>query len=183
VIGGAMANTFLAAQGAEVGRSLVERDMLETARGIAEKAAGSARELILPVDVAVAERLEAGAARDVHPADACPADRMILDVGPATVARINSALEGARTLVWNGPLGAFETAPFDEGTSAVARRAAALTRAGALLSVAGGGDTVGALNGAGAADDFTYISTAGGAFLEWLEGRTLPGVAALEESA
>jgi phosphoglycerate kinase len=183
VIGGAMANTFLAAQGTEVGRSLVERDMLDTARAIAEKAGGSACELILPVDVATADRLEAGAERTTHAADACPADRMILDVGPDTVERINRALEGARTLVWNGPLGAFETQPFDEGTGAVARRAAELTRSGGLMSVAGGGDTVGALNGAGAADDFTYISTAGGAFLEWLEGRTLPGVAALEDGA
>jgi phosphoglycerate kinase len=183
VIGGAMANTFLAAEGVEVGRSLVERDMLDTARTIASKAAGSACTLILPVDVAVSDRLEAGAERSVHPASACPADRMILDVGPETVARIDRALDDARTLVWNGPLGAFETQPFDEGTVSVARHAAERTKDGALMSVAGGGDTVGALNAAGVADDFTYISTAGGAFLEWLEGRTLPGVAALRGGA
>jgi phosphoglycerate kinase len=179
VIGGAMANTFLAAQGREVGKSLVEREMVDEARGILERARASACDIVLPVDLAVAERFEAGAERRVVAADACPDDMMILDLGPATVERIAAKLGEARTAVWNGPLGAFEIPPFDEATVAAARRAGELTRAGRLTSVAGGGDTVAALNAAGAAADFSYVSTAGGAFLEWLEGRELPGVAAL----
>jgi phosphoglycerate kinase len=179
VIGGGMANTFLAAQGFETGRSLCEREMLQTARGIMARAAESSCRLILPEDVVVAVELRAGAAAKTVAVEDCPADMMILDAGPETVARIAAALEAARTLVWNGPLGAFEIAPFDAATTAAALKAAELTRAGRLLSVAGGGDTVAALNAAGVAGDFSYVSTAGGAFLEWLEGKTLPGVAAL----
>jgi phosphoglycerate kinase len=183
VIGGGMANTFLAAQGIDVGRSLAERDMAETARDIAARAEAAGCELVLPSDVVVARELRPGAATDTVPAAACPPDAMILDAGPDTIGRIATVLSGARTLVWNGPLGAFETPPFNAATDAAARQAAALTRAGRLLSVAGGGDTVAALNASGAAADFTYVSTAGGAFLEWLEGKTLPGVAALDHPA
>ncbi|TYO91386.1 phosphoglycerate kinase [Oceanicella actignis] len=180
VIGGGMANTFLAAQGLEVGRSLCERDMLDTARDIMREAAGRGCEIILPIDVVVAEEFKAHAPSRVVPAEACPADAMILDAGPQSVARICAAFDASRTLVWNGPLGAFELPPFNAATDAAARHAARLTREGRLLSVAGGGDTVAALNASGAAQDFSYVSTAGGAFLEWLEGKTLPGVAALE---
>jgi phosphoglycerate kinase len=180
VIGGGMANTFLAAQGQEVGTSLCEHDMLDTAREIAAKAEAAGCALILPGDVVVARELKAGAPHEIVAANACPPDAMILDAGPAAIARIASTLSEARTLLWNGPLGAFETPPFNAATDAVARHAAALTRSGALLSVAGGGDTVAALNAAGVADEFSYVSTAGGAFLEWLEGKTLPGIAALE---
>lgn len=179
VIGGGMANTFLAAQGIDVGKSLAEHDMTGTATDIMEKAKTAGCEIILPVDVVVAREFKAGAANDVVAADACPADAMILDAGPQTVARVAKALEGAKTLIWNGPMGAFEIAPFDAATNAAAAQAAALSKAGQLTSVAGGGDTVAALNKAGAAEDFTYISTAGGAFLEWMEGKELPGVAAL----
>ena len=179
VIGGGMANTFLAAQGFAVGKSLCEHDLADTARAILAKAATTGCTIILPTDIVVAGELRANAATESLPADACPADAMILDVGPATVAQITATLAAARTLIWNGPLGAFETPPFDTATLATARAAAQLTRAGRLTSVAGGGDTVAALNAAGVADDFTYISTAGGAFLEWMEGKTLPGVAAL----
>jgi phosphoglycerate kinase len=178
VIGGAMANTLLLAQGKEVGNSLVERDMLDTARGILAKAKG--KTLVLPVDAVVADRLEAGAATQVVGIDAVPAGTLILDVGPKTVAEIGACLGRAKTLVWNGPLGAFETKPFDAGTVAIAKEVATLTSAGKLLSVAGGGDTVAALGAAGVADQLTYVSTAGGAFLEWLEGKELPGVAALK---
>ena len=142
------------------------------------KAAGC--ELLLPLDVVVAERLESGAPANVRELDAIKAGERILDAGPKTVARLHAAMDAARTLIWNGPLGVFETPPFDQGTNAAARHAAALTRAGKLIAVAGGGDTVSALNQAGAADDFTFVSTAGGAFLEWMEGKTLPGVAALQ---
>lgn len=180
VIGGGMANTFLAAQGIDVGKSLCEHDMAGTARAILEQADAAGCAIVLPTDVVVAREFRAGAASETVPADACPADAMILDAGPDTVARIGAALDQAKTLIWNGPMGAFEIPPFDRATNAAARHAAALTRAGKLISVAGGGDTVAALNQAGAADDFTYISTAGGAFLEWMEGKTLPGVAALE---
>ncbi len=180
VIGGGMANTFLAAEGHPVGKSLCEHDLAETARMILAKAAEAGCEVILPVDIVVAREFRAGAAHEVLPPDACPEDAMILDAGPATVAKIVSVLEGARTLVWNGPLGAFEIPPFDTATLAAARAAAALTDKGALISVAGGGDTVAALNAAGVAGRFTYVSTAGGAFLEWMEGKTLPGVAALQ---
>ena len=179
VIGGAMANTFLLAQGHEVGRSLVERDMLDTARAIMARAGETGCEIVLPVDVVTAERLEANAPSRVCAVDAAPADAMILDAGPDTIAEIERRLEAARTVVWNGPLGVCETPPFGEATFAAARKVAALTRAGRLLSVGGGGDTVAALNTAGVAGDFSFISTAGGAFLEWLEGKTLPGVAAL----
>ncbi|NKB27497.1 MAG: phosphoglycerate kinase [Rhodobacteraceae bacterium] len=180
VIGGGMANTFLAAEGADVGKSLYEPDLLNRAREIRAAAGEVACDILLPSDVVVAREFREGAASTVVAADACPADAMILDVGPKTVARIAAVLGAAKTLVWNGPLGAFETPPFDTATLAAARQAAAETRAGALVSVAGGGDTVAALNAAGVADDFTYVSSAGGAFLEWMEGKTLPGVAALE---
>jgi phosphoglycerate kinase len=179
VIGGGMANTFLAAQGIDVGKSLAEHDMAETARKIMAAADEAACEIILPVDVVVARAFEAGAPHEVLPTDACPPDAMILDAGPASVARICEAFRAAKTLIWNGPLGAFEIAPFDTATNAAAAEAARLTDAGKLISVAGGGDTVAALNKAGAAAHFTYVSTAGGAFLEWMEGKTLPGVAAL----
>jgi phosphoglycerate kinase len=179
VIGGGMANTFLVAKGVEVGKSLAERDMADTAREILAKAEAANCTIHLPVDVVVAREFKANATNETLAADACPADAMILDAGPATVAAIKSVFASAKTLIWNGPLGAFEIAPFDAATNAAALEAAALTRAGALISVAGGGDTVAALNQAGAAEDFTFISTAGGAFLEWMEGKELPGVAAL----
>lgn len=179
VIGGGMANTFLAAQGINVGKSLCEHDLAETALDILDKAKAAGCEIILPRDIVVAREFKAGAANETLPTDACPTDAMILDAGPATVAYIANVLESAKTLVWNGPLGAFEITPFDAATNAAAAKAAELSKAGKLTSVAGGGDTVAALNQAGAADDFTYISTAGGAFLEWMEGKTLPGVAAL----
>ncbi|MRX51936.1 phosphoglycerate kinase [Paracoccus sp. S-4012] len=180
VIGGGMANTFLVAQGIEVGKSLAERDMADTARGILEKAAAGNCRILLPADVVVAREFRAGAPSEVVAADACPPDAMILDAGPQTVAEIARVFAASRTLIWNGPLGAFEIAPFDAATNAAAQEAARLTREGLLVSVAGGGDTVAALNHAGVADDFTFISTAGGAFLEWMEGRDLPGVAVLE---
>ncbi len=179
VIGGGMANTFLAAQGMKVGKSLCEHDLAETALAILEKAKAAGCEIVLPRDVVVAREFKAGAANEVVAADACPDDAMILDVGPDTVTYISEIFAGAKTLVWNGPLGAFEIAPFDRATNAAAGVAGALTAAGQLISVAGGGDTVAALNQAGVADSFTYISTAGGAFLEWMEGKDLPGVAAL----
>lgn len=179
VIGGGMANTFLAAQGVDVGKSLCEHDLADTAREILGKAEAAGCEIVLPVDVVVAREFKAGAASEVVGAGCCPEDAMILDAGPQAVAKIASVLDGAKTLIWNGPLGAFEIPPFDMATNAAAAKAAELTAAGGLTSVAGGGDTVAALNGAGAADRFTYISTAGGAFLEWMEGKELPGVAAL----
>ncbi len=179
VIGGGMANTFLVAKGIGVGKSLAERDMADTARAILEKATAAGCSVHLPVDVVVAREFKAGAAHEVLPATACPEDAMILDAGPMTVAAIVKVFENSATLIWNGPLGAFEIAPFDAATNAAARSAAALTRDGKLISVAGGGDTVAALNQAGAAADFTFISTAGGAFLEWMEGKELPGVKAL----
>jgi phosphoglycerate kinase len=179
VIGGGMANTFLVAQGIDVGKSLAEHDMADTAREILAKAKAAGCAIHLPVDVVVAREFKAGAENEVVPADACPADAMILDAGPEAVAQIAKVFEASKTLIWNGPLGAFEIAPFDAATNAAAAKAAELTRAGALISVAGGGDTVAALNKAGAAADFSYISTAGGAFLEWMEGKELPGVAAL----
>ncbi len=179
VIGGGMANTFLVAEGIEVGRSLAERDMAETAREIIRKAQGAGCAIHLPVDVVVAREFKAGAASEVVGVRDCPMDAMILDAGPKTVTAIEAVFAGCSTLIWNGPLGAFEIAPFDAATTAAARAAARLTKAGKLISVAGGGDTVAALNQAGAAGDFTFISTAGGAFLEWMEGKDLPGVAAL----
>jgi phosphoglycerate kinase len=182
-IGGAMANTLLFAQGIEVGRSLCERDMVEDARRLLDLADTRGCRVILPEDAVAAAGLAAGAATRTVPVGDVPRDMMILDIGPATVGRLCEALAAARTLVWNGPLGAFETAPFDRGTTAVAEKAAELTRAGKLLSIAGGGDTVAALAKAGLGDALSYVSTAGGAFLEWLEGRELPGIAALAAAA
>ena len=181
VIGGGMANTFLAAQGVDVGKSLAEHDMTGTATDIMAKAAGENCKIILPRDVVVAREFAANAANETVAADACPADAMILDAGPESVAQITDVFKLANTLIWNGPLGAFEIEPFDRATNAAAAAAAQLSQAGDLISVAGGGDTVAALNKADAADKFTYISTAGGAFLEWMEGKTLPGVAALNQ--
>ena len=179
IIGGGMANTFLVAQGVEVGKSLAERDMAPTALEILAKAKAAGCTIHLPVDIVVAREFKAGAASETLPAKACPPDAMILDAGPATVKAWEAVFATCKTLIWNGPLGAFEIPPFNMATNAAAKAAASLTRAGKLISVAGGGDTVAALNQAGAADDFTFISTAGGAFLEWMEGKTLPGVAAL----
>ncbi|WP_444465092.1 phosphoglycerate kinase [Rhodobacter capsulatus] len=179
VIGGGMANTFLVAQGIDVGKSLAEREMAETAREILEKAAAAGCAIHLPADVVVAREFKAGAENEVVGKADCPADAMILDAGPKSVEEIAKVFEASKTLIWNGPLGAFEIAPFDAATNAAAQKAADLTKAGKLVSVAGGGDTVAALNKAGAAEDFSYISTAGGAFLEWMEGKDLPGVAAL----
>lgn len=179
VIGGGMANTFLVAQGIEVGKSLAERDMAPTALEIIGKAKAAGCTIHLPVDVVVAREFKAGAANETVAANACPADAMILDAGPKTVAELTKVFGACKTLIWNGPLGAFEIEPFNAATNAAAKVAADLTKAGALVSVAGGGDTVAALNQAGAAADFTFISTAGGAFLEWMEGKVLPGVAAL----
>ena len=181
IIGGGMANTFLVAKGLEIGTSLAERDMADTAREIMDKAQAAGCTLHLPVDIVVAREFAAHAPHEVLPADHCPADAMILDAGPDSVAAIAEVFAQCRTLVWNGPLGAFEIAPFDAATNAAALEAARLTQDGKLTSVAGGGDTVAALNKAGAGAGFSYISTAGGAFLEWMEGKTLPGVAALEK--
>ena len=180
VIGGAMANTLLLAQGKKVGRSLVEKNMLDAAQKILADARSASCELILPVDAVIAPELKAGVATQTVAIDRVPDDQMILDIGPQSVAAIAQRLEQCPTLVWNGPVGAFETKPFDAGTVALAQRVAALTRAGKMLSVAGGGDTVAALHEAGVIDQLSYVSTAGGAFLEWLEGRELPGVAALK---
>ncbi|HEX3415646.1 MAG TPA: phosphoglycerate kinase [Stellaceae bacterium] len=182
-IGGAMANTLLLAQGKEVGRSLCERDMADTARQLLALAREQNCSVILPEDAVVASELAPGVATREVAIDVVPRDAMILDLGTRTVARIGAALDEARTLVWNGPLGAFETPPFGRGTAAVAKRVAELTHAGKLLSVAGGGDTVAALAAAGVIDELSYVSTAGGAFLEWLEGRELPGVAALSDAS
>ena len=182
VIGGGMANTFLFAQGVAVGKSLCEPDMADQARDIMEKAAAAGCEVVLPIDAVVAKEFAEGAASETVPVEAVPDDAMILDVGPASIDDLKQRLAGCKTVVWNGPLGAFEISPFDMGTNAVAREAARLTVEGSLLSVAGGGDTVAALANAGAVEQFSYVSTAGGAFLEWLEGRTLPGVAALQDA-
>lgn len=178
VIGGGMANTFLAARGVEVGRSLCERDMLDTAREIMAAAQGRC-EIVLPVDVVLASELTPGADTVTIAVDKVPAEMMILDIGPRAALELAERLSACRTLLWNGPLGAFEVPPFDAGTNEVARAAAELTRDGSLVSVAGGGDTVAALRQADVLDDFTYVSTAGGAFLEWLEGKELPGVQVL----
>ncbi len=180
VIGGGMANTFLAAQGKDVGKSLCEHDLADTARAILDEAKTAGCKILLPTDAVVAREFKAGAANETVSVDAVPADAMILDVGPDTVAAVKAAIDAAATLVWNGPLGAFEIEPFDTATVTAARYAAARTSNGPLITVAGGGDTVAALNHAGAADDFSYVSTAGGAFLEWMEGKTLPGVLALK---
>jgi len=179
IIGGAMANTFFLAEGVEIGRSLAEPDHTRTALQIMHAAKERHCEVILPHDFVVAPRLEAGASARVVVTLETPSDLMILDVGPKTVAHYGEIISRSRTLLWNGPLGAFEVAPFGEGTFGLARQAASLTKSGKLVSVAGGGDTLAALNAAGVTDLFTYVSTAGGAFLEWLEGRELPGIAAL----
>ena len=179
IIGGAMANTFLMAQGKNVGRSLVERDLVDTARKIMNEAKAAKREIVLPVDAVVAELFEAHAPSRVVDIDKIGDADMVLDIGPRSVEQAVSVLARAKTLVWNGPFGAFEMEPFDNGTIEVAEAAAELTQAGKLVSVAGGGDTVAALNAAGVTDRLTYVSTAGGAFLEWLEGKLLPGVEVL----
>ncbi|MFU0504970.1 phosphoglycerate kinase [Pseudaminobacter sp. NGMCC 1.201702] len=181
VIGGGMANTFLAARGTDIGKSLCEHDLAATARQIMIEAAESGCAIILPSDAVVAWEFKAGAANETVAIEAVPADAMILDLGPKTVETINEWIDRAATLVWNGPLGAFEIQPFDRATVAAARHAAERTKNGPFASVAGGGDTVAALNHAGAADDFTYVSTAGGAFLEWMEGKPLPGVEVLKK--
>jgi len=179
VIGGAMANTFLAAQGKAVGKSLCEHDLAGTAKDILAKAANQRCEIVLPVDVVVAQKFEANAPSRVVSVDAVGGDDMILDIGPRSVEHVVSVLARAKTLVWNGPFGAFELEPFDNGTVEVAEAAAELTASRKLISVAGGGDTVAALNAAGVAERFSYVSTAGGAFLEWMEGKPLPGVEVL----
>ena len=179
VIGGAMANTFLAAQGVAVGKSLQEAELHDTARSILAQAKGGRCEIVLPVDAVVATEFKPNVPTPTVGINDVPADAMILDVGPATVADLAGRLATLKTLVWNGPLGAFETPPFDAATTAIARAVAATTQSGALRSVAGGGDTVSALRHAGVLDKMSYVSSAGGAFLEWLEGKTLPGVAAL----
>ncbi len=179
IIGGGMANTFLAAQGINVGKSLCEHEMAGTARDILKQADANGCRIILPVDAVVAKQFAAGAASRTVPVDQIGADEMMLDVGPRSIEQACAAFDAAATLVWNGPFGAFEIVPFDAGTVAAARHAAGLAKAGKLVAVAGGGDTVAALNHAGVADDFTYVSTAGGAFLEWLEGKALPGVEVL----
>jgi len=182
IIGGGMANTFLFAQGVDVGKSLCEVEMADQAREVMEKAAEAGCEIVLPVDAVVAEEFAEGAANEQVTLDSVPVDGMILDVGPASIDDLTGRLADCKTIVWNGPLGAFEVSPFDTGTNAVAREAARLTKEGKLLSVAGGGDTVAALANAGVGEAFSYVSTAGGAFLEWLEGKELPGVAALNRS-
>ena len=179
IIGGAMANTFLLAQGKAVGKSLVEADLTKTAQEILAKAKAADKQIVLPVDAVVAEKFEANAPSRTVSVDAVGPNEMILDIGPKSVEQVVSVLARCKTLVWNGPFGAFEMEPFDNGTDEVAEAAAELTKAGKLVTVAGGGDTVAALNAAGAADRFTYVSTAGGAFLEWLDGKALPGVEVL----
>jgi phosphoglycerate kinase len=180
-IGGGMANTFLAAQGVDVGASLCEHDLADTARQIMATAKAKGCELLLPIDVVTAEKVEPGATSAVRDLDAIGAADRILDAGPQTLARLIAAMDASATLVWNGPLGVFEVPPFDKATVEAARHAAGLAKAGKLVAVAGGGDTVAALNVAGVTQDFSFVSTAGGAFLEWMEGKTLPGVAALNQ--
>ena len=183
IIGGAMANTFLDAQGIEIGKSLCEPAMADAARAILATARALGCEVVLPTDAIVAREFKEGVASRAVSLDAIPKDAMILDVGPASTRALVGRLAGLKTLLWNGPLGAFEVKPFDDGTNAVAREVARLTKAGGLLSVAGGGDTLAALGNAGVTEDFSYVSTAGGAFLEWLEGRKLPGIEALRQAA
>lgn len=183
VIGGGMANTFLAAQGIDVGKSLCEHDLTETAKQIMTKAEAAGCAIVLPVDGVVAREFKAHAANETVDVHAIPADAMMLDVGPKSVTVVNEWISKAATLVWNGPFGAFEIPPFDTATVSAAKHAAECTKAGKLVSVAGGGDTVSALNHAGVADDFSYVSTAGGAFLEWMEGKELPGVTVLTKTA
>ncbi|MBB4006664.1 phosphoglycerate kinase [Allorhizobium taibaishanense] len=182
VIGGGMANTFIAAQGIDVGKSLCEHDLAATAKQIMIEAETAGCTIVLPVDGVVAREFKANAANETVSVSAIPADAMMLDVGPQSVALVNDWISKAATLVWNGPLGAFEITPFDTATVSAAKHAAERTKAGKLVSVAGGGDTVSALNHAGVADDFSYVSTAGGAFLEWMEGKELPGVAVLQSA-
>lgn len=182
VIGGGMANTFLAAQGVNVGKSLCEHDLAETAKRIMVAAEKAGCEIVLPTDAVVAWEFAANAKNETVALDAIPADSMMLDVGPASIETVKAKIDEAKTLVWNGPLGAFEIAPFDKATVAAAQYAAEKTKSGDLKTVAGGGDTVAALNHAGVGADFSYVSTAGGAFLEWLEGKELPGVTALEKA-
>ncbi len=181
VIGGGMANTFIAAKGINVGKSLCEHDLADTAKAIIAAADKAGCAIVLPEDGVIAREFKAGADNEVVDINAIPADAMVLDVGPKSIAAVNDWISKAETLVWNGPLGAFEIAPFDKATVAVAKHAAARTRQGSLVSVAGGGDTVAALNHAEVADDFSYVSTAGGAFLEWMEGKPLPGVDILKQ--
>ena len=183
VIGGGMANTFIAARGTNVGKSLCEHDLADTAKQIMIEAASAGCAIVLPVDGVVAREFKAGAANQIVSIDAIPSDAMMLDVGPRSIEAVNSWISRAETLVWNGPLGAFEIEPFDKATVAAAHHAAEETKAGRLTSVAGGGDTVAALNHADVAEDFSYVSTAGGAFLEWMEGKDLPGVAVLLKTA
>jgi phosphoglycerate kinase len=183
IIGGGMANTFLLAQGIKVGKSLAEKDLGKTALEILDKAKAAKCEVLLPVDVVIAGEFKAGAPHRVVEATGCPDDQLILDVGPKSIALYEEHVRACATLVWNGPLGAFEMKPFDAGTVALARTVADLTASGKLLSVAGGGDTVAALAAAGVEEKFSYVSAAGGAFLEWMEGKTLPGVAALIRAA
>jgi phosphoglycerate kinase len=183
IIGGGMANTFLFAMGAPIGKSLCEKEMAPTALEIMKTARASGCEFVLPVDVVVAREVKAGAAHEVVPVGQVPQDAMIVDIGPASVKALEKLFGECRTVVWNGPFGVFEVPPFDAGTNAVANIVAKLTHKGKLVSIAGGGDTVAALGHAGVSEAFSYVSTAGGAFLEWLEGKTLPGVKALEKSA
>jgi phosphoglycerate kinase len=182
VIGGGMANTFLAARGLNVGKSLCEKDLVATARAIEAKAKAAGCEIVLPVDALVAKEFRANPGHRVVPVTDVAADEMILDAGPESIKAVVDRLKTTKTLVWNGPFGAFELEPFDTATVAVAQEAARLTKAGKLVCVAGGGDTVSAMNQAGVADDLTYVSTAGGAFLEWMEGKPLPGVEALRKA-
>ena len=182
ILGGGMANSFLGAQGVDMKASLSEPDLFETASRIMAKAKAANCQLILPTDGLAATKFEAHADHAVKDNDALVDGEMVLDVGPASIAAATDAIAGAATILWNGPMGAFEIAPFDQATVAVAQAVAERTQAGQLISVAGGGDTVAALNVAGVADKFTYLSLAGGAFLEWLEGKTLPGIAALARS-
>lgn len=183
IIGGGMANTFLHADGIAMGKSLHEADQVETVREIKTLAEKSGCRILLPTDIVYAREFKPGARSHVADLDQCPEDGMILDAGPRSAARFNTELASANTLLWNGPLGAFEIPPFDQSTNIVAENAADLTVAGLLVTIAGGGDTVAALNAARVTNDFTYVSTAGGAFLEWLEGKTLPGIAALMSTA
>ena len=181
VIGGGMANTFLAAQGVDVGKSLCEHDLAATAKQINANAKAAGCEIVLPADLVVTKEFAANAPNRTCGLDDVASDEMILDAGPATVAALEDVMGKCQTLIWNGPLGAFEMQPFDAATVAAAKAAGQAAKAGSLIAVAGGGDTVAALNHAGAADDFTFISTAGGAFLEWMEGKALPGVEALKK--
>lgn len=182
-LGGGMANTFFAAQGVEVGKSLCERDMLDEAKKIMSTAEKAGCDIVLPIDRVCVTKFGENAPFEIRDANAMPAEEEAVDVGPATIEKLEDILSGCKTALWNGPMGVFEVKPFDRGTNDLARTVATLTKAGSLVSVAGGGDTVSALENAGAAGDFTYISTAGGAFLEWLEGKELPGVAALNAAA